>query len=96
LAVATNAEGRDLLEKSLALYRQYTDWEGMQWSLRGLGRLAIDQGDAPAAFFMESMGLAHAAGDRLELAWSLEGLCGVALDARPERAVRLAGAAAAL
>jgi hypothetical protein len=70
----------------------------MQRCLRGLGHLAIDRGDVYVGrrLLRESLALAHASGDRLELAWSLEGLSGVAVDARPERAVRLAGAAAAL
>jgi DNA-binding CsgD family transcriptional regulator/tetratricopeptide (TPR) repeat protein len=90
--------GHDLLEKSLALYRQYVDWDGMQWCLRGLGHLEIDHGDVAAAsrLFRESLALSDAAGDTLEVARSLEGLAGVALDARPDRVVRLAGAAAAL
>jgi DNA-binding CsgD family transcriptional regulator len=97
-AVATTPRAGDLLDKSLALYRQHSDLDGMQWSLRGLGHLALDQGDATAAgrFFRESLALAHESGDRLELARSLEGLAGASLDAHPERTVRLAGTAAAL
>jgi predicted ATPase/DNA-binding XRE family transcriptional regulator len=92
-----HASGRDLLERSLALYRRYADWDGMQGSLRALGHVALDQADAPAAgrCFRESLALAKAAGDRLELARSLEGLTGVWLAAHPELTVRLAAAATA-
>jgi hypothetical protein len=93
-----SASGRDLLERSLGLYRRFADWDGMQGSLRALGDLALNQGDAPAAghCFRESLALAKAAGDRLELARSLEGLAGVWLAAHPGLAVRLAAVATAM
>jgi non-specific serine/threonine protein kinase len=89
------ASGRDLLERSLGLYRQYADWDGMQGSLRALGHLELDQGNAVAAGrgFRDSLALAQAAGDRLELARSLEGLAGVWLAGRPRLTVQLAATA---
>jgi hypothetical protein len=93
-----HASGRNQLEHSLALYRRYADWDGMQGSLRALGHVALDQGDSVAAgrCFRESLALAKAAGDRLELARSLEGLAGVWLAASPGLTVRLAATATAL
>ncbi len=44
-----SAAGRALLEESLALYRQYADWDGIQWSLRALAYLFIDQGKVSMA-----------------------------------------------
>jgi predicted ATPase/DNA-binding CsgD family transcriptional regulator len=92
------ANGRRLLESGLALYRQYTDWQGTEWCLRALGYVALEQGDLPAArrFFREDLGFAQASGEALELALGLEGLAGTLVVGQPDRAVRLVAAAAVL
>jgi predicted ATPase/DNA-binding CsgD family transcriptional regulator len=93
-----DAAGRALLEESLALHREHADRDGIEVSLRGLAHLLLDQGAVAEAghLLAESLALAQEGGDRLELARSLEGLAGVAMAIRPDHAVRLAGAAAAL
>jgi non-specific serine/threonine protein kinase len=93
-----HAHGRHLLERGLALFRQYTDWQGTEWCLRALGYLAIEQGDMPAArrFFRQDLELAQASGEVMELTWALEGLAGALVASQPDRAVRLGAAAAAL
>ena len=67
-------------------------------SLLALGHDALRRGDALRArlLFNESLGLARDAGDHLALALCLEGLAGMTVEAQPERAVRLAGAAEAI
>jgi non-specific serine/threonine protein kinase len=92
------AHGRELLEQSLAWYRKDTDWLGLEWCLRALGHLALQLGDTHRArrHFRENLALAQASGDTSELAWSLEGLTGALLNSEPDRAVRLAAAAATL
>jgi DNA-binding CsgD family transcriptional regulator len=65
----------------------------------GLGRLAIDQGDLPAArrHLAESLQLSYASGSRIGMARGLEALARLALLERsPQTGVRLAGAVTAL
>jgi predicted ATPase/DNA-binding CsgD family transcriptional regulator len=67
--------------------------------LSGLGRIALDQGDTGRArrALTESLTRGHAAGLRLGVARSLEAFAElIAMEGEPHRAVRLAGAAAAL
>jgi predicted ATPase/DNA-binding SARP family transcriptional activator len=69
------------------------------WSLRSLGYVSCVQGDThrAAAHFAESLALFRTSKARLGIACCLMGFAVVAsADARPERAVRLFGAAAAL
>jgi DNA-binding CsgD family transcriptional regulator len=82
----------------LALYSKYTDWQGTEWCFRALGQLALEQGDMSAArrFFRQDLGFAQASGEAYELAVGLEGLAGALVERQPDRAVRLAAAAAAL
>ena len=93
-----HAAARALLEESLALHREHADRDGIEGALQALAFLSIDQGDASTAsnLFAESLTLAREGGDRWEIARSLDGLAGVAVETRPDRAVRLAGAASAL
>jgi predicted ATPase/DNA-binding CsgD family transcriptional regulator len=67
--------------------------------LSGLGRIALDQDDKGRArqALAESLTRSHTAGVRLGVARSLEAFAElVAMEEEPQRAVRLAGAAAAL
>lgn len=90
--------GRALLEESLALYREHSDSLGIGIALSALAYVLLEQDEVPQAtkLFAESLNLAQENGDRLEFARSLEGLVGVWVQTRAERAVRLAGAAARL
>jgi DNA-binding CsgD family transcriptional regulator len=92
------AQGGELLEQSLAWYRQDSDWLGMEWCLRALGHLELQLGDTQMArrHFRENLALAQASGETSELAWSLEGLTGALLHSQPDRAVRLAAAASTI
>jgi predicted ATPase/class 3 adenylate cyclase len=71
------------------------DRQRIATSLVALGHGALRRGDALRAqlLFNESLGLARDAGDHLAMVLCLEGLAGVTVEAQPERAVRLAGAA---
>ncbi len=67
--------------------------------LAGLGRVGLDQGEVGLArkHLAESLRLSHSTGARIGVARGLEGFAGLAvLEDRPERAVPLAAAAAAL
>ncbi len=86
-------------ERSLAIYRQLGRSPFLAWSLHHLGRLALDQGDhaAAGAWMREGLAVRRAEGDALGVLYSLAALASLAAaDGRPERALRLAGAAAAL
>ena len=92
------AEARALLEQCLALHRQNVDRDGILITLRGLAQHLLDQGEVSGArpLLAESLALAHECGDRLEVARAMEGLVGTAVPTDPQRAVRLAAAAATL
>jgi predicted ATPase/DNA-binding CsgD family transcriptional regulator len=67
--------------------------------LAGLARVALDQGQLTAArqHLAESIRLSHSAGSRIGVARGLEAFAALAVQAaRPDRAVQLAAAAAAL
>jgi tetratricopeptide (TPR) repeat protein len=86
-----------LYEESLALWRDLgsVNW-GLPWVLLGLGDLCLQRGNQAAAraCFAESLTLAR---QENQVAASLEALAGLAaMQGQPARALRLAGAAAAL
>jgi tetratricopeptide (TPR) repeat protein len=86
-----------LYEESLALWRDQggVNW-GMPWALLGLGDICLQRGDHAAArgYCTESLTIAR---QEDQIAASLEALAGLAaLQGQPARALRLAGAAAAL
>jgi predicted ATPase len=86
-------------ERSLETYRQLGRSPFLAWSLHHLGRLALDQGDlaAAGAWMREGLVVRRAEGDALGILYSLAALANLAAaEGRPARAVRLAGAAAAL
>jgi hypothetical protein len=67
--------------------------------LRALGTVAANQWDhrSARAFWHESLALELGLGDKKEIPWLLESLAGLAAaEGKPEHAVRLWGAAAAL
>jgi predicted ATPase len=94
-----DAAARALYQESLAIFRQLGDKWGMAGCLADLGNLARDHGDytASRAFYIESMKLFQELGQKRGMARLLDCLaCWSAAQAQPERALRLAGAAAAM
>jgi predicted ATPase len=89
-----HTRARALLEASVNLHRQVGDHQARARSLLALATEILNDGDAGAAWplFAESLALAETSGDRLTLARGLEGVAGLLVKARPERAVCLAGA----
>src|SRR6185503_2049136 len=83
--------------ESLALFRQLSaQYGGIAWALHGLGESALAQNDLVDAREWLAAGLSHFhnLGDRAGVSWCLAGLgSAAALDAEPERAARLWGAA---
>jgi predicted ATPase/DNA-binding XRE family transcriptional regulator len=88
-----------LLEESLMLFRTLGDQLGESIVLLNLGRTALERGNPTEAepLFVESLVLKRALDDKEGIAWTLEGLAGVAGGAgHGLRAARLLGAAAGL
>ena len=101
LAVAQGDLGtaRTHHEQALAIQRDLGDKNGIAFSLRELGAIVAEQGDISTAcgHLAECMEILRELGDRQELAPAIEACAGVAGKAgEGERALRLAGAAAAL
>ena len=86
------------LEESAALFREHGERLGLAQSLHLLGVLHEDGGRAAAAgrCYVESLTIRHQLADAAGIALSLEALAGLAAGDHPERASRLAGAAAGL
>jgi non-specific serine/threonine protein kinase len=98
------ARARALYEESAAIWRDRGDDYFRAWSLHSLALLALDEGDpgAARALGLESLALRRAVGDRSGTVYSLALFASLAA-AEPardphyaERALRLAGAIAAL
>jgi tetratricopeptide (TPR) repeat protein len=94
---------RQLHEESLPLFRESAAQNngnlGAAFAFHGLGETALAEGNAPlaTAHLTEALNLFRELGHRAGMAWCLAGLAGAAaLDAEPERAARLWGAAEAL
>ena len=90
---------RSRYEEGLAMFSELGDQPGIASSLADLGNLARDQGDYSSArpLYEESLVIFGELGDGRGIARVFEGLAGLAAArAQPERALRLAGAAAAL
>jgi predicted ATPase/tRNA A-37 threonylcarbamoyl transferase component Bud32 len=88
-----------LYEEGLAIFRGLNDLLGMASCLEDLGNLANDKGDHSQAqsFYAESLGLSSGTGQGPEVARLLEEMArSAAAQARWERALKLAGASAAL
>jgi predicted ATPase len=92
-------EARHLASASLAIYRAANDRIAMIWALHSLVHYAIDQGDLrnARAALEEGMSMARESGYRWGTIALLEAAAALAAaEAQPLRALRLAGAAAAL
>jgi predicted ATPase/class 3 adenylate cyclase len=88
-----------LYQECLALYRQLGARNFAALALNNLGDVMVDQGDyrGAEAVYKESLAIQQSLGDRWALAYLMEAFAGLAaLQSRPERALRLAGAAANL
>jgi predicted ATPase len=104
LGHAARAEGdaaaaRARYDASLALFRQAGARTGIAYALGHLGMLTLDEGDPRAArpLLEESLGMHREVSNRRFVAGALEGLAGLAAaQGQASRALRLAGAAAAL
>ncbi len=93
------AAARSLYERSLATFWKINDRWGIAGSLADLGNLARDQGDFSTAdsLYRESLGVFQELEHKRGIARLLEAFASSAsAQADPERALRLAGAAAAL
>ena len=93
------ARGRALLADSVARFRASGDRRYLAMQLYRSGDVACEAGDAGAALpaYRESLAVAVELGARGQLADALEGFAMLAAaQAQPERALRLAGAAAVL
>ena len=93
------AEARSLYEKSLATFRELGDRRGIAGTLADLGNLARDHADYPEAhsLYKESLRIFQDLEHKGGIARLLECFaCSAAAEQQPERALRLAGAAAAL
>jgi DNA-binding NarL/FixJ family response regulator len=93
------ARGRALLAESVAIFRATADRRYLAQELHRSGDVACEAGDAVAALraYRESLAVAAELGARPQVAAALEGFAMLAAaQAQPERALRLAGAAAAL
>ena len=93
------AVARALYEESLLAFRELGDRWGIASSLADLGTLARDQKDYAAVHVLygESMRIFQELGHKRGIARLLEGFaCSAAAQRKPERSLRLAGAAAAL
>ena len=93
------AGARALYEQSLSIFRDLGDRWGIAGSLSDLGNLTRDQHDFAAAqsLYRESIQIFQDLGHKRGIARLLEGLaCSASAQSKPERSLRLAGAAAAL
>lgn len=93
------AAARSLYEQSLAMFRELGDQWGVASVLADMGTLACDESDFVGShcLYRESMKAFQALDHKRGLARVLELLaCAAAAQSEPERALRLAGAAAAL
>ncbi|HEY2351286.1 MAG TPA: protein kinase [Candidatus Acidoferrum sp.] len=89
----------DLCGQALAIFRELGDKWGISGCLVDLGNLARDHGDFHTAHsrYAESMALFQELGQKRGIARLLDSLaCSAARQSRPERALQLAGAAAAM
>ena len=92
-------EARALYEKSLALFRALGDEWGIAGTLADMGNLACEKADYRAArsLYQESMTIFQRLGHKRGVARLLECFASAAAaERKPERALRLAGTAAAL
>jgi predicted ATPase/DNA-binding NarL/FixJ family response regulator len=85
--------------EALAILREVNARPEIARCLAGLGRIALDQGETTLSrrFLTESIGLSRSMGSRIGMIRGLEAFAALAAaEQRPDRAVQLAAAAAAL
>ena len=93
------AEARVLLQESLMIRRQLGDKVGLALSLNTLADVVLDEGEFADArpLLDESLAINRELGDQTAIAYLLEDYAGLAAaEARPGKALKLAGFAAAL
>ena len=93
------AEARLLLQESLMIRRQLGDKAGLALSLNTLADVVLDEGKFGDArpLLDESLGISRELGDQTAIAYLIEDYAGLAAaEAKPEKALRLAGFADAL
>jgi predicted ATPase/class 3 adenylate cyclase len=93
------AEARRLLEESLFICRQLGDKAGLAGSLNTLADVLLDEGDYTMArpLLDESLSINREIGDQAAIAYLIEDYgCVAAAEGNPQRALQLAGFAAAL
>jgi predicted ATPase/transcriptional regulator with XRE-family HTH domain len=86
-----------LHQESLEYFQAFGDQHfGLPWAYHGLGKTALGHGrlDEAGRWLAQGLALSQTLGDQARIAWCLAGLGSVAaLDADPERAAQLWGAA---
>ena len=98
-SAASAGAGGMLVEESVARFRAFNDRQYLALALHRGGDLACADGDSGAAYraYHESLTLAVEAGVSDQVLYALEGFAMLAAaQAQPERALHLAGAAAAM
>jgi adenylate cyclase len=93
------AEARLLLQESLMIRRQLGDKAGLALSLNTLADVVLDEGEFTQArpLLDESLTINRELGDKTAIAYLIEDYAGLAAaEARPNKALQLAGFAAAL
>jgi tetratricopeptide (TPR) repeat protein len=93
------AEARLLLNESLMIRRQLGDKAGLALSLNTLADVVLDEGEYSDArpLLDESLAINRELGDQTAIAYLIEDYAGLAAaEGRPEKALQLAGFAAAL
>ena len=95
---ADYAAAREQLEEAVEFQRELGDRQGLVMSLPTLARIALGLGEPDRAgdLLAEGLTLAYEAGERLSVARALEAIATLLAEARPERSMRLVGAAGAL
>ncbi|HUG55923.1 MAG TPA: LuxR C-terminal-related transcriptional regulator [Candidatus Limnocylindrales bacterium] len=90
---------RRLEQESLAIWRRLGDMQGVTWALEGLGKVELEAGDLEAAVasFREGLDIAKSLGHGWAIALLVDAFaCAAVANGQAERALRLAGAAAAI
>jgi len=93
------ATARRLERESLDIWRALGDMQGVAWALEGLGKVDLEAGDREAAVanFREGLEVARDLRHGWAIALLIDGFaCVAASEGRADRALRLAGAAAAI
>jgi predicted ATPase/class 3 adenylate cyclase/DNA-binding CsgD family transcriptional regulator len=90
---------RSFEQESLDIWRALGDMQGVAWALEGLGKVELEAGDREGAItsFREGLEVARGIGHGWAIALLIDGFaCAAASQGLADRALRLAGAAAAI